>query len=501
MATQSIKVADIFASFGFKINKGQMASVNTAIHSGGQKMEHMSKAVKRTDSSFKGLMGTMRQVEGLMLGIATFQVGKFLVNSTREFESMENAMRAASGTQEDFQKNNGFLQNSVDSLGLSLKETTGDYVNMLASGKDLIGVGGVNEIFGAVTEYATVLGLNADKTHGTLLALTQIMSKGKVQSEELRGQLGERLPNAYGIAAKAMGLTTAELNKQLELGNIASDVFLPKFAKELRKTFTSADLDRGMKSLNANMNRLNTEFFRMGATIGKGGSNAGFSGLFKDMASVMQNSSGLFEVFGGILYALMTPIRVVIRLFDAVVDIVGRVGEAVGANEAILKGTLVTLGVLATGFIAPWVAVIATLTTIGLILEDLWVGLNGGESAFKSFGEWIYSYIRTPVQNTITTIMKMINAVKNFSISDLLPSFDDILGSVGIDVNPTSSDFASKSKEAGAVGGSNISTEIGEVNVTVGADANAQEIKAAVVSGIEDAAQNKSRIQYRQLEG
>jgi len=197
----------------------------------------------------------------------------------------------------------------------------------------------------------------------------------------------------------------------------------------------------------------------------------------------------------------MTPIRVVIRLFDAVVDIVGRVGEAVGANEAILKGTLVTLGVLATGFIAPWVAVIATLTTIGLILEDLWVGLNGGESAFKSFGEWIYSYIRTPVQNTITTIMKMINAVKNFSISDLLPSFDDILGSVGIDVNPTSSDFASKSKEAGAVGGSNISTEIGEVNVTVGADANAQEIKAAVVSGIEDAAQNKSRIQYRQLEG
>ena len=180
MATQSIKVADIFAQFGFRIDRGQMQGVTTAIHSANGQMDGLTTGVHRNKSAMTGLIGTYQQFSGILAGIAGFQVGKFLINTTREAESMENALLAASGSTEEFSKNNDFLQGSVDRLGLSLKETAHDYTNMLASGKDLIGTGGVNEIFGAVTEYATVLGLNADKTHGTLLALTQIMSKGKV---------------------------------------------------------------------------------------------------------------------------------------------------------------------------------------------------------------------------------------------------------------------------------------------------------------------------------
>ena len=44
-----------------------------------------------------------------------------------------------------------------------------------------------------------------------MLALAQMASKGTVQAEELRGQLGERLPGAFKIAAAAMGVTQAEL--------------------------------------------------------------------------------------------------------------------------------------------------------------------------------------------------------------------------------------------------------------------------------------------------
>ena len=40
------------------------------------------------------------------------------------------------------------------------------------------------------------MGLSADQTSGVLLALQQMISKGTVQAEELRGQLGERLPGA-----------------------------------------------------------------------------------------------------------------------------------------------------------------------------------------------------------------------------------------------------------------------------------------------------------------
>ena len=49
-----------------------------------------------------------------------------------------------------------------------------------------------------------------------------MISKGKVQAEELRGQLGERLPSAFQLAAKAMGMTTAQLDKFMADGKLTA---------------------------------------------------------------------------------------------------------------------------------------------------------------------------------------------------------------------------------------------------------------------------------------
>ena len=55
--------------------------------------------------------------------------------------------------------------------------------------------------------------LSAYESEGAFKALEQMLSKGKVSAEELRGQLGERIPGAFQIAARAMGMTTSELDK------------------------------------------------------------------------------------------------------------------------------------------------------------------------------------------------------------------------------------------------------------------------------------------------
>jgi len=64
-----------------------------------------------------------------------------------------------------------------------------------------------------------------------------MMGKGKVQAEELRGQLGEALPGAFNLAAKAMGVTTSKLNEMLDKGQVLPEELLPKLASELLKTF------------------------------------------------------------------------------------------------------------------------------------------------------------------------------------------------------------------------------------------------------------------------
>ena len=78
------------------------------------------------------------------------------------------------------------------------------------------------------------LALSQDDMQGAFLALGQMISKGKVQAEELRGQLGERLPGAFQLAAKAMGMTTAELDKFMADGKLTAEDLLPKLAKPLQ---------------------------------------------------------------------------------------------------------------------------------------------------------------------------------------------------------------------------------------------------------------------------
>jgi tape measure domain-containing protein len=101
--------------------------------------------------------------------------------------------------------------------------------------------------------------LSNDDLKGSLNALSQMISKGTVSAEELRGQLGERLPGAFNLAAKAMGVTTAELGKMLENGEIMAGDLLPKLALELNKTFGDK-ITGNVDSLQASTNRLSNTF-------------------------------------------------------------------------------------------------------------------------------------------------------------------------------------------------------------------------------------------------
>lgn len=121
-------------------------------------------------------------------------------------------------------------------MGIELNSAAAGYtkLTMAARGTALEGKA-TQQVFTAVAKASTAMGLSAAETEGALLAITQMISKGTVSAEELRGQLGERLPGAFQIAARSMGVTTAELGKMLQAGEIISDEFLPKFAAQLEK--------------------------------------------------------------------------------------------------------------------------------------------------------------------------------------------------------------------------------------------------------------------------
>ena len=92
------------------------------------------------------------------------------------------------------------------------------------------------EVYRGLAAANTALGGNAERLNGILLAAGQVFSKGKVQAEELRGQIGERLPGAFALFARSVGLSTAELDKALEQGKISTEDFV-NFTKFLYEQY------------------------------------------------------------------------------------------------------------------------------------------------------------------------------------------------------------------------------------------------------------------------
>jgi len=216
-----------------------------------------------------GFTKLVPQIALAAAAMKAFSIAGESVTLARNFEGLTNAINAASGSAQKGAQNIAFLRDRAKSLGLPLLESMEGFKTLAGSfmGTSMEGAGTL-EVFDSVAGAATVMGLSAEQTKGTFLALGQMMSKGKVSAEELNGQLGERLPGALGIAARSMGKTKAELMKLMADGKLMSEDFLPKFAKELKRTF-AGDLPKALNSSQAQLNRFNNMWIELKLRLGK----------------------------------------------------------------------------------------------------------------------------------------------------------------------------------------------------------------------------------------
>jgi tape measure domain-containing protein len=201
-----------------------------------------SAGIKDADKSAKGLDSTVASLKSTIAGLAATAgftaLAKEVFDTTLKMDSLKNSLNFISGGQgkATFE----YLRKESDLLGLSLEASANGFKQIAgaARGTNLEGLQTKN-IFEGVSMATSVMGLSAEQSEGALLALSQMISKGKVQAEELRGQLGERIPGAFQIAARAMNMTTKELDKFMADGKLIAEDFLPKFANQLKQEFGS----------------------------------------------------------------------------------------------------------------------------------------------------------------------------------------------------------------------------------------------------------------------
>jgi tape measure domain-containing protein len=197
------------------------------------------------------------------IAVAVITLGKLAAAAVRagaEMKGIQLRLEAATGSAALGAQEFGFVIRLAKSLGLEMAVLARSYARFTAASQGTSIEGRkTREIFEQVARASAALKLTGADVEGVMRAIEQIMSKGTVQAEELRGQLGDRLPGAFRIAAEAMGVTTRELNRMLKAGELISDGFLPRFAKRLDET-VGANAEKNLTTLSGQMNNLSTNW-------------------------------------------------------------------------------------------------------------------------------------------------------------------------------------------------------------------------------------------------
>ena len=197
-------------------------------------------------------------------GAALLYAGKSILDAQIELQRLEQSYKSVFGESAAAQLRAVYEQ--TDRIGLNFFKTAEAAKSFFAAGQGTTLTTELDDIFKAVTNAGAALQLSTEQVNGTFIALGQMISKGKVQAEELRGQLGERLPGAFQMAAKAMGMTTAELDKFMADGKLTAEDLLPKLAKVLQEVYAKS-AENAANTAQGAINRMSTEWTLFKANV------------------------------------------------------------------------------------------------------------------------------------------------------------------------------------------------------------------------------------------
>ena len=230
--------------------------------------------LKDTETKLNSFESSLKDIQNKI--VSAFAVGSLIsfgneaYKTSTQLQSLRNSIVFASGSAKEGAENLKFLTDISSRMGLNLMATTEGFRTFSGAliGSKFEGQK-ARDIFEKISTGISVMGLSADDAKGAFLALGQMVSKGTVSAEELRGQLGERLPGAFQIAARSLGVTTKNLGDMLKAGEVITEDFLPKFADEIEKTFKGG-LTKAAQSQAADMAKIENKWLNFKDLIGKG---------------------------------------------------------------------------------------------------------------------------------------------------------------------------------------------------------------------------------------
>jgi len=296
-----------------RIASNEFRTLQSRVLQADKAVDKWNRTGERSIGFAKNLMGAF----GVVGGVTAFaMITKDVFDQTKEIMSLDNALKLVTDTQENYYNQQAFIARISEAYGVQINDLTKQFTQFYISAKDKIASQEIQQIFESITKAGASMGLSVQSQERAFLALNQMMSKGTIQAEELRGQLGEALPGAFGIMAKAVGVTEKELGKMMKDGELLASDVLPKFAKQLEITYGIENVKR-VENLVSAQNRLSNSW----------------TNLVRSMNE--SETGGLSKFFGYLMTAGDNALKLLIRLnssWDELYDKTQKEGQEMGES-------------------------------------------------------------------------------------------------------------------------------------------------------------------------
>lgn len=260
------------------------------------------------------------------LGAGVTSISSFissLVNTAREAGRARVVLRNISTDTREYARSLKFLTELTDKYGTDLIGTTEAFAKFKAAATPAgIAMAEQERIFSNISKAMASFGISGGEAALTMMAITQMMSKGKISSEELRRQLGERMPVAMQAMANAAGVSMSQLDKLLKEGKLRSAEIMGKFSDELAKLSGDTSTD----NLESSLGRLKNSFTSLADSLHVYDNFKALVEKVKDLLDYLRTHlSNLYIWAGGLLGA---------RLWSKFSTTWNQAGAAIKASQA-----------------------------------------------------------------------------------------------------------------------------------------------------------------------
>lgn len=259
-----------------------------------QQVSALRRDLSAAANAQRGFNGTLKDMRSAFVQ-ATASYTAFAgisgaANIGKQYEARQAGMLVGTGDPEKARKQIAFLDKEIYRLGLDQQVASQGFVQMSVAAKGILSEGDLQNLFKGLGELSTAVQLDPFRFEKTILAISQVMNKTQLMSEEIKSQLGEQLPGSLEAVRRATekfmkkDVSTKELMELMKNGKLLAKDILPLLGKEFADMARQGGALRyALNSLNSVQGRLNKSFKDWVSSIYQGGLLDGLRDLYKTL--------------------------------------------------------------------------------------------------------------------------------------------------------------------------------------------------------------------------